>query len=339
MRLGLHLSLGPNMVGGIRRAVEIGAHALQLFCGSPRSWEKSPFDPEVLAAYHQELAAAQLKPLAIHATYLLNPAAPSEAIWDKTVEALAVELARARDMHANFYVIHPGSHLGEGLEAGIGRIKTCLQRAWEIVPDAPPVLFENTAGAGHTIGRTFSDLGRMFRAIGAPARVGICLDTCHAYAAGYNITTKDGCAAMRKEIEGEVEGGLGAIKMLHINDSKFGCGENKDRHEHIGRGFIGDDGFRMFFGQFPFDTIGGILETPQNEEDDDRNDLRRMEQITSGQPTPPLAPPVRAAPVKPGRSAGAAKPAKNTKATKQPQAAKPARTKSKVRKGKSPKRK
>ncbi|HTL51874.1 MAG TPA: deoxyribonuclease IV [Planctomycetota bacterium] len=285
MRLGLHLSLGPNMVGGIRRAVEIGAKALQLFCGSPRSWEKSPFDPATLSSYQGELAAAGLEPLAIHATYLLNPAAPNPAIWDKTVEALAVELSRARDMKAQFYVIHPGSHMGEGLPAGFKRIKDCLHAAWEQVPDAPPVLFENTAGAGYTIGRTFSELGDLIRLIDRPGKVGVCLDTCHAYAAGYDITTPAGCAVLRKEIESKL-GGFEHIRMLHINDSKFACGENKDRHEHIGVGFIGNDGFKTFFREFDFSRIGGILETPQNEEDDDRRDLRTLEALIGIAPPP-----------------------------------------------------
>ncbi|MGH7144305.1 MAG: deoxyribonuclease IV [Planctomycetota bacterium] len=287
MRLGLHLSLGPNMVGGVRRAVEIGAQALQLFCGSPRSWSKTPFDPAVLEGFVRERRAADLHPLAIHATYLLNPAAPDEAIWQHTAEALAVELARARDMQADFYVIHPGSHRGEGLPAAYSRIARCLEAAWKVTPDAPPVLFENTAGAGATVGRSFTELGDLLRIVAAPTRTGVCLDTCHAYAAGYDITTPTGCAAMREEMERAL-GGLAPIRMLHINDSKFACGENKDRHEHIGLGHIGEAGFRTFFRTFPFDDRGGILETPQDEEDDDRTDLRKIERLTSGGGRPGL---------------------------------------------------
>lgn len=292
MRLGLHLGLGPNMVGGVRRAVDIGASALQLFCGSPRSWDKAPFDAAVLQGFLREKQAANLKPLAIHATYLLNPASSSPEIWQRTATALGVELARARDMQADFYVIHPGSHRGAGLAAGYANIARCLDAAWKATPDAPPVLFENTAGAGDTIGRTFSELGDLFRVIAAPGRVGVCLDTCHAYAAGYDITTAAGCAVMRAEIDGPL-GGIDLIRMLHINDSKFGLGENKDRHEHIGEGFIGQQGFRRFFETFPFAELGGILETPQKEEDDDRRDLRMMERLID-QPPPAHLPPTAA---------------------------------------------
>jgi deoxyribonuclease-4 len=264
----MHLALRD----GVQRAREIGCQALQVFCGNPRAWRAPRLEPAFAAAFRSELAAAGIEPLIVHAMYLINLAAPNERLYAASREAMIAELQRAVELGARYYVVHTGHHMGSGARAGRQRVAGCVREALSAVPNAPMVLLENTAGGGSSLGTSFEELAAMIEEC-ADERVGVCLDTCHALAAGYEIRTRDGVAATLDELARTV--GLERLRCLHVNDSKGELGSHRDRHEQIGRGCIGADGFRAFFSDQRLWNLPAILETPRPKPKDDLDNLWR----------------------------------------------------------------
>jgi deoxyribonuclease-4 len=276
MRFGLHLPTGGCLADAPERAREIGCQSLQLFCGNPRGWSKPPLDPERVAEFHAAAVRAQLEPVIVHATYLINLAAPDDSIYRLSVSAFLDELRRSADLGARFYVVHSGSHKGTGVEGGRARVREALRRALDEVPAAPEILLENTAGTANSLGTTFQDLAALLE--GAPAaRVGLCFDTCHALAAGYEIRTPEGVGKLLDELDRVLS--LLRLRCLHVNDSKGGLGSRLDRHEHIGDGAVGASGFQTFFSDRRLWHLPAILETPLDGPDDDRRNLRRAVEL------------------------------------------------------------
>jgi deoxyribonuclease-4 len=276
MRFGLHLPTAGRLAEAPERAREIGCRALQIFCGNPRGWSKPPLDAERVAEFKAAVAAAQLDPVVVHATYLINLAAPDEDIYHLSVNAFLDELRRSAELGARYYVVHCGSHKGTGEEGGRTRIREALRRALAEVPAAPTILLENTAGTANSLGTTFQDLAILLQ--DAPAgRVGLCLDTCHALAAGYEIRTPEGVGKMIDEFDRVLS--LARLRCLHINDSKGDLGSHLDRHEHIGGGTLGAKGLQAFFSDRRLWELPAILETPIDDPDDDRRNLRRAVEL------------------------------------------------------------
>ena len=241
-------------------ARSLGCQALQIFCGNPRGWLKTPLDEEFIKSFRAEAAAAKLDPIVVHATYLINLAARNDEIYQKSSDAFIMELKRCRQLGAKFFVLHIGNHMGAGPEAGRARIAEAMRRAEREVPDGPEILVENTAGGGTSLGTTFEEVAAVMDAAGI-ARLGLCLDTCHALAAGYDIRTKDGVDKMLGTIDRTV--GLKRLRCLHFNDSKGVLGSHLDRHEHIGAGEIGLAGFRALLSDKRIWHLPAILETPK----------------------------------------------------------------------------
>jgi deoxyribonuclease-4 len=268
MRFGMHLSFRS----GPRRAREIGCRALQVFCGNPRGWEKTPLQPEFVAQFRADTAAAGLDPLVVHATYLINLAAPNRRLYRLSREGFVLELERAAQLGARYYVIHCGTHMGAGVAVGHKRLVACVREGLERVPHAPMVLLENSAGGGRELGSTFEDLGELLRALPAD-RVGLCLDTCHALVAGYEMRTVEGVSVTLERLAQTV--GLERLHCLHVNDSRGALGSHLDRHEHIGSGYIGVPGFRVLFADRRLQHLPAILETPKEGPYDDPDNLWR----------------------------------------------------------------
>lgn len=266
MRFGMHLSFSV----GPQRAKEIGARALQIFCGNPRGWEKKPLAEDFVKGYREALIANDISPLVVHATYLINLAAPDAPIYKQSCESFAIELKRAAQLGATYYVIHIGNHKGTGFDVGKARVGAAVQQAFAAVPEAPIVLFENTSGSGSTLGTTFEDVAAVLDACKSD-RVGLCLDTCHALAAGYDVRTPDGAKNTLDNIERAI--GLKRFHCIHLNDSKGALGSKLDRHEHIGEGEIGVGGFRALFSDKRLHGLPVILETPQDTPEDCVRDL------------------------------------------------------------------
>lgn len=266
MRFGVHLSMSE----GPSRGAQIGCQALQIFCGNPRAWSKKPLEADEVSAFREGVREAGLDPVVVHATYLINLAAPDQRIWDLSVAAFIEELDRSQTLGAKYYVVHSGSHKGEGEDLGRKRIAEAIKRADRELPKRPEILLENTAGTKNSLGTTWKDLAILLDGAGA-GRTGICMDTCHSLAAGYEIRTPDGVRRTLDELEADL--GLARLRCLHINDSKGDLNSRIDRHDHIGAGAIGAAGFRAFFADSRLWQLPAILETPQDEPDDDHRDL------------------------------------------------------------------
>jgi deoxyribonuclease-4 len=243
-------------------AREIGCQAVQVFCGNPRGWKKSPLDPKFVEQFRAGISAGGISPLVVHATYLINLAAPNERIYRLSCDSFVLEVARAAQLGAQYYVVHIGSHQGSGAAEGRRRVAACVKAAVRQVPNGPTILVENTAGGGSSLGGSFADIAAVIAEV-ATDRIGLCLDTCHALAAGYDVRSADGVKRTLDELERTV--GFDRLHCLHLNDSKGALGSHIDRHEHIGEGQIGEAGFRALLSDKRLWQLPAILETPRDD--------------------------------------------------------------------------
>lgn len=278
MRFGMHLSMSGRMADAPEHGKEIGCRALQIFSGNPRGWSKPPLDPSRVEEFRAAVRECGIEPVVVHSTYLINLAAPDAPIYKLSVETFLDELRRSWALGAKFYVVHCGSHKGTGEDGGRARICKALQRAHAEVPERPEILLENTAGTANSLGTTFQDLALLLDGAAVP-RTGICFDTCHALAAGYEIRTREGVAETLDELDRVLS--LQRLRCLHVNDSKGGLGSHLDRHENIGQGEIGAEGFRHFFSDRRLWDLPAILETPLDQPDDDRHDLWKIVELAA----------------------------------------------------------
>jgi deoxyribonuclease-4 len=292
-RLGAHLPLGSGMVNAADRAAEIGASALQVFCDNPTSWRRRPTLPRELPAFRDRLSAQGIAPLAIHAPYVVNLASPEDDVFDRSVDVLVNELRVAQAYGAAFVNVHIGSHRGSGLEAGIARLAHGIAAVERLVagttPDAMLVL-ENGSGAGLAVGSTVEELAAIDRALTAAGlareRLGFCIDTAHAWGAGYPIDTAAGVDDLVARLDGEL--GLDRVAMVHLNDSRSAMGSRMDRHEHIGAGRIGEAGLRRVVTHPALEQLVYILETPGMEDGWDAVNLQRVAALVEGRSLAPL---------------------------------------------------
>lgn len=265
MLLGCHLSIGKGFTGAIEAAEDLGINTLQIFSHNASSWRMKEITDETAASFRQHFSKSSVEYIVIHTMYLLNLASPDEALFERSIAALEQEVKRAGSLGIDRVVTHLGAHKETGTEAGIARIITALDRVLssDSVRRYPHVhvLLEDTAGAGTTMGTTFSELGAIIGSLLDASRVGVCLDTCHAFAAGYELRTCEGLAETLKTLDREV--GLERLKVIHLNDSKYPLGSRHDRHAHIGHGEIGMEGFSLIVNHKELSDLPFILETPK----------------------------------------------------------------------------
>ena len=273
MRIGAHTSIAKGLDYLVERQEEIGGNCGQMFVGSPRTWAVSSFDETDGAEFVRLRNAADQNPYAAHATYLINMASPKSDLRDKSINCLQAELDAAAVLELAYMVVHPGAHTGSGVETGIEQIAESIDRLR--IPEDVMLLLENTAGSGTTLGYRFEQLRAVIETTDAPAeQLGVCIDTCHAHAAGYDLTTSDGFASTLDELEAEL--GTDVVKLLHLNDSKDERGSRKDNHEHIGEGYIGDDGFGHVVNADAFAELPMVIETPKDDEESDPKNIARL---------------------------------------------------------------
>ncbi len=266
MLIGAHESIAGGIAKSIDRAVEDGCEVIQIFTGAPGRWKVPPVDPEAAGKFKSVLARSPINSVHVHGAYLVNPAGPDPELWNRSLAALNVEYHRCRELDVDGLIIHPGSHRNTSVEGGIERAAEMIGTLLSDNPDGPPVLLENTAGSGSTLGGTFSELAAIREKSGAPDRVFFCFDTAHAFAAGYDLRGEETVADTMRRVDDEA--GLSKIMAVHLNDSKREFGSGVDRHERIGEGFIGDDGFAALLAREEFAALPGFLETdpaPDNE--------------------------------------------------------------------------
>jgi deoxyribonuclease IV len=249
---------GAHCSGGVKRAVdraeEIGADAVQLFVQSPRAWRFPNHDPAVLEAFRE-----RGMPSVVHAIYLLNLASPQDELYEKSVETLGKTVDTACAIGAEAVVFHVGSHLGAGFEAGVERAVPALEQVLERCGDDTWLLIENSAGAGGTIGRSLEELATLYERLGGHPRLGVCLDSCHLYVSGYDVTDP----AALDEVVARVDEliGLDRLRVLHVNDTPSELGSNRDRHANLLEGEIGE-GMGVFLAHPAFQELPALLEVP-----------------------------------------------------------------------------
>jgi deoxyribonuclease IV len=266
--IGAHVRGGGALVDRLERGQELGADAIQVFTQSPRAWKPTQYAPDVLATYR---AAARAHPTVratfCHATYLINLATPDDTLYTRSVECLIANLSVARGMGASGLVLHIGSHKGAGVESAVARVAGALLHGLDAADDpadaaapACPILLENAAGAGGTVGRTLEELELVIAATGGDERLGICIDTQHLWASGVDYAS----VARADDIVDEVRArfGLERLGCMHLNDSKVDFGSNRDRHENLGDGTIGSEGLAALIGHPALANSPALLEVP-----------------------------------------------------------------------------
>jgi deoxyribonuclease IV len=281
MRIGIHTSTAGNLANAARKAHELGANCFQIFSASPRMWRATPPDPAQVDEMKAARAENDLTPLVVHDSYLINLAAFDPEIRAKSIAGFRGELERARAIGAEYLVMHPGSAKGhDSLEQALETFKKSLENASKGLGfDDFCLLFENTAGGGSTIGRTLEEL-KTLREMAAPRlpfRVGYCLDTCHLFASGYDVSTETGLNETVKQAESIL--GLDHVPIIHTNDSKGTLNSHLDRHENIGKGHIGLEGFRRILNHPKLRTKAFVLETPIDNEGDDRINVDTLKSL------------------------------------------------------------
>jgi deoxyribonuclease-4 len=267
MHIGAHVRAGTGLLPALERGQDIGAEVVQVFTQSPRAWKPSQYGPELLEAYrHAQAAHPTVVATFCHATYLINLAAPDPVVAERSRATLAANLAVANGIAAGGLVLHVGSHRGRGFERAVPAVVDALRTALDAAPPPPagaepcPVLLENTAGAGATMGRTFEELAAVIDAAQGDERLGVCLDTQHLWASGTSFVTPSEADAVLASVDATV--GLARVRCLHVNDSKVPLGANRDRHENLGEGTIGADGFAALLGHPRLQGLPAILEVP-----------------------------------------------------------------------------
>jgi deoxyribonuclease IV len=253
---------GAHCSGGIKKALDkcadMGADAVQLFAQSPRTWRFPDHDPADLEAFRARRAELGV-PALVHALYLVNLAAPDDAVYAKSVETMQATVDAACAIDAEAVVFHVGSHLGAGFEAGLERVVPAIEQVLDRCNDRTWLLVENSAGAGGTIGRSVDELAVIFDAAGRHERLGICLDSCHLFVSGVDVTDREVLAAMLDELDARI--GLDRLRALHANDAKAPLGSNRDRHDNIGAGLMGE-GLGVFLAEPRLQGLPVVLEVP-----------------------------------------------------------------------------
>jgi deoxyribonuclease-4 len=258
MLIGAHVSSSGGIHTALDRGEELGCEAVQVFTQSPRAWRPTAHPDENLDRFRVRRAELGV-PVVCHALYLINLAAPDETIYDKSVTALRHTVDVACRIDAEAVIFHVGSHLGAGFEAGLERVVPALQSCLERCSDTTWLLMENTAGAGGTIGRSLEELERLLDRLDRHPRLGLCLDSCHLYASGYDVTDRAELDRTVDEVDRRI--GLDRLRALHVNDSQVPLGSNRDRHDNVGEGLMGD-GLGTFLAHPKLQGLPALLETP-----------------------------------------------------------------------------
>lgn len=271
MRLGAHISTAGGAYRSFERAREASCESLLIFTKSNRQWAAKALTDDDISRYRAAVTEyADLFPTCVHASYLINVASPDPALWERSCVALRDEVERAAALGIELITFHPGSYMDSDVEAGLDGIARALRRLLAETAETAPntiICLETMAGQGTNLGGRFEHLAAIIERAGGSARLGVCFDTCHVFAAGYDIRMPAAYAATLAEFDRVV--GLGRIRCFHFNDSKHGLGEGKDRHEHIGRGQIGLAGFANFVNDPRWAGHCAHLETPPTEDADD----------------------------------------------------------------------
>jgi deoxyribonuclease-4 len=271
IRVGCHVSIAGTIDAAIDRANALGCHTFQIFTRNPRQWRMKALSPEIVNTFISKSKTSTMTPIFAHMPYLPNLASPRDLVYWKSIETLKTELRRCSQLQIPYLVTHLGSHLGSGIEFGLERIIYGINTALEVSDRKVMLLLENTAGTRNSMGSTFQNIHKIIKRANQPDKIGVCLDTSHAFAAGYDLRTKRAVNEVIEKIDHVI--GFTRLKVLHLNDSQGEYNSRIDRHEHIGLGKIGITGFRHILSS-KLGTLPLILETPQDSRRNDHDNLQ-----------------------------------------------------------------
>jgi deoxyribonuclease IV len=275
--LGAHVSVSGGIHTAIDRAEKMKAESVQVFTQSPRRWAPTNHDPENFERFKDRRAEAGIDATLCHALYLINLASPDDELYEKSVAALENTVDVACAIEADGVVFHIGSHLGAGMDAGIDRVTEAMKKALDRCDESTWLLMEDTAGAGDTIGRSIDELARVFERLDAHPRLGLCLDSCHLYASGYDVTDREALDGLLDEVDASI--GLDRLRALHVNDSAAELGSNRDRHANIGKGLLGER-LGVFVGHARLQALPAVLEVPGKDgRGPDANEVRKLKRL------------------------------------------------------------
>ncbi len=279
VRVGVHVSIAGSIAKAVERARGIGCDTFQIFSRNPRGWAAKPLASADADAFRAALAATGIAPVVDHMPYLPNLASSKDEPYERSVLALADELVRAEALGIPFVVTHLGHHLGAGSDAGEARVIAALDRVMSSAPPGVTLLVENTAGEKNSVGSRFDSIGRIIEGCTCPGRLGVCLDTCHAFGAGYDLRSRDGVEETLAAFDDAI--GLELLRAVHCNDSKGALGSGLDRHEHVGLGAIGEEGFRLLLHRPELANLPFICETPEDGRRDGAGNIAKVRELAT----------------------------------------------------------
>jgi deoxyribonuclease IV len=277
MRIGFHVSISGGFSLAVQRAYELGCSTMQIFSRNPRGWTVKPLDPDDVAEFRKLREQYDIGPVFVHTNYLINLASPKPDLYQRSIEQFVIDLERTEHLGAEYLVTHLGSASGQEPGWMIGRVADALNMAMKLHKPQATILLENTAGEKGDVGYTFEQVSEVISRLRDQDKIGICYDTCHGFAAGYDVRTKRGVDAVAKKIEETV--GLERLKGMHLNDCLRDFSSRVDRHWHIGEGKIGEDGFKALLNHAAFKDIPKIMETPKETEEDDPRNMKKVRSL------------------------------------------------------------
>ncbi len=277
MKFGAHVSIAGSIELSIKRALTIGCDTFQIFTRNPRSWTAKELTEDVTSKFKNNVLESNLWPIYAHMPYLPNIASPETEMWNKSILYLKEELVRCDTLKIPYIVMHLGSPKGSKKEKGISNIIKALNKVFKKYKGECMILLENTAGKDDSLGSSIEDICDIISRIKKQEKIGFCLDTCHAFASGYNLRKSEVITKILNGIDECVD--LNKLLLIHCNDSKFALGSGRDRHEHIGLGSIGEIGFKAILGEKRLRKVPFICETPIDERRDDKGNLEYLRQL------------------------------------------------------------
>jgi deoxyribonuclease IV len=277
MRLGFHVSISGGFSLSVQRASELSCTCMQIFSRNPRGWTVKPLDKTDVAEFKKLRQQYDIAPVFVHTNYLINLASSKPDLYEKSIEQFVIDLERTEALGAEYLVTHLGSASGQDAQWMIDRVSDALNMAIKLHPPRAMVLLENTAGEKGDIGYELEQVQDVISRLKDASRIGICYDTCHGFAAGYDIRTKAGVEALAKKIKATV--GTGRLKGMHLNDCLRDFNSHVDRHWHIGEGKIGLDGFKALLNHPMFKAVPKIMETPKETEEDDPRNMKTVKSL------------------------------------------------------------
>jgi len=276
LKIGMHLSISGSLDRAVDRVHELGCDTFQIFTRNPRGWIGRRLEPVEVEAFRRKVEHYGVDPVFAHMPYLPNLASPKDSVYRRSVKVLQVELERCEVLGIPFLVTHLGSHLGAGKSKGRERVVSAINRSLSTVRNDVVLLLENSAGTKNSVGSYIHEIGEIMTNLDEVERVGFCFDTCHAYAAGYDLKTLHGLREVIEQLDQYI--GLDKLRVVHLNDSKGGLGSRIDRHEHIGMGRIGEEGFINIL-RSSLSKVPLILETPVDNRRSARENLGKVREL------------------------------------------------------------